>query len=192
MALAARCRARHRQRAPVRQRRALAEPARHGVLDGAGRPGPRRPRARFVRVNEAFAAFNRPPGRPTVGLPLADVLGPPASGGRRLPSYERVLSTGEALLDGERPSIHCGSRGAPLERVVHAGDRTPTARCTASSSPSSTSPSAVRCSRPSATRACARTSSRAPARSSTRRWTTRRRCATSPRSRSPRSPTGAR
>ena len=58
---------------------------------------------RFVRVNETFAAFNRRPVPELVGLhgPRAS-CGPPASREDDvIPSYERVLSTGEALLDCE-------------------------------------------------------------------------------------------
>ena len=57
---------------------------------------------RFVRVNETFAAFNRRSVPELVGLTVPDVLraaGQPEAA--VIPSYERVLSTGEALLDCE-------------------------------------------------------------------------------------------
>ena len=57
---------------------------------------------RFVRVNETFAAFNARPVRDLVGLTVPEILraaGHPEAD--VVPSYEQVLSTGEALLDCE-------------------------------------------------------------------------------------------
>ncbi len=57
---------------------------------------------RFVRVNETFAAFNDRPVHELVGCTVPELL---RARGRPeadvIPSYERVLSTGEAVLDRE-------------------------------------------------------------------------------------------
>ena len=58
---------------------------------------------RFVRVNETFAALNGCEVRELVGRTVPDLLraaGHPEAD--VVPSYERVLSTGEAVLDRER------------------------------------------------------------------------------------------
>ena len=72
-------RAGHRQRAPARPRRALAEPARHRLLHRAGRPGPRRPRPALRARQRDLRRLQRAPGgraRRPHGRPSS--CGPPA------------------------------------------------------------------------------------------------------------------
>src|SRR3954449_3958488 len=70
----------------------------------------------FVRVNETFAAFNACAVRDLVGRSVPDILqahGLPEAA--VVPSYEHVLSTGEALMDRglSAPPPPPGSCGAP-------------------------------------------------------------------------------
>ena len=146
---------------------------------------------RFVRVNETFAAFNDRPVEALVGRAVSELPGEDGLAQETVISCCRhVLATGEAALDRELTREAAGGLrhwNSSFTAVTEPGR----IGCRRDRRRSSTSPSAVPCWTPSTTRACAPTSSRAPARSSTRRWTTRRRSAPSPRSRSPRSPTGA-
>src|SRR3954462_5983918 len=68
---------------------------------------------RFVRVNETFAAFNACAVRDLVGRSVPDILqahGLPEAA--VVPSYEHVLSTGEALLDRELTTPSAADGGA--------------------------------------------------------------------------------
>jgi PAS domain S-box-containing protein len=80
---------------------------------------------RFVRVNETFAAFNDSPVEELVGWTVPELLrahGHPEAD--VVPSYERVLSTGEALLDCEltTSATAAGTRhwNASFTPVMHA------------------------------------------------------------------------
>src|SRR6478735_4332690 len=78
---------------------------------------------RFVRVNETFAAFNDRPVEELVGCTVPELLrahGHPEAD--VVPSYEQVLSTGEALLDCELTTAVGGTRhwNASFTPVMHA------------------------------------------------------------------------
>src|SRR4051794_7965978 len=79
----------------------------------------------FVRVNETFAAFNACAVRELVGRSVPDVLDAHGlSEADVIPSYEHVLSTGEALLDREltTPTADGGARhwNVSFTPVTHA------------------------------------------------------------------------
>jgi GAF domain-containing protein len=129
---------------------------------------------RVVRVNDTFAAFDSDA--------VQDEL---------LAAFRRVLDTGEAVLDRDISTASPGKAprhwNASFTPVTHAdGSVTGVIVAVVDVTERRALLDAER------TPGRARTSWPAPGRSSTRRWTTRRPCGRSRRSRSPRSPTGAR
>jgi PAS domain S-box-containing protein len=67
------------------------------------------PDLRFVRINEAMAAFNRRPVEAHLGRTLAEVLGQPAA--ELIALYRRVLETGRPLHDLELSDAPKGEPG---------------------------------------------------------------------------------
>jgi PAS domain S-box-containing protein len=67
---------------------------------------------RFVRVNEAMAAFNGRPAQAHLGRTLREVLGP--GSGDRVGLYRRALETGRPVQDH-----HVGPEGAAAHEIRH-------------------------------------------------------------------------
>ena len=113
-ALAAALRAGHRQRAPARPRRALAEPARHRVLHGAGGPGPRRSRPalrarqRDLRRLQRRARWTSSSGARSPELPARRTA---SRGDRRLRATGRSWPPARRVLDRELTTPRPRRRG---------------------------------------------------------------------------------
>ena len=97
----------HRQRAPARPRRAIAEPAGHGLLDGPGRPRPRRSRP------VASSASTRP-SRPSTTAPCDELVGR---------AVARLLGPGRPYRGRRHPQLRARAehrRGGARPRADHA------------------------------------------------------------------------